>query len=368
MIKTHKIKVYPNSHMCDEFNKLFNYRRFIWNLALETWNDMYDVSVMMSDKELRPNERKVRDELVNNKADWQYALSARVLQETTHDLGKAWRNFFNARMPNHAKPKFKSRKKSHKIFKTDRAKIINGKLRLDKPRENKSEWYDIRMAERPRWDGELKMATVTLDADGYYVSLNIEVNTTVKRMPTNVVTAVDANIKRLNFKDAAGYQVQNTLPDKLTRLYNKIALYQRQLARKRTTNPERFSSNKYRATRNKLKRSYQDVKRIQEDLLHKFTTRLVNDFEVIGIEDLDNKHMKMDKHLSKNLHRSMFGKFKEQMVYKSEWNGTNLVLADRMFPSTQRCSNCGYIKTGDDKIGLAGNKKTRHKSLRIPLL
>lgn len=362
MIKTHKIKVYPNFAMRKELDKLFNYRRFVWNLALETWNDMYDVSVLLGDKKLRPNERKVRDELVNNKADWQYCLSARVLQETTRDLGKAWNNFFNPKMPNHERPNFKSKKRSRKTFKTDRAKIVNGKLRLDKPRESTVTWYDIRMSEQPRWDGALKMVTVSLDADGYYVSLNIDVDVTVHKKLTNVFTAVDANIRHFNYKDANGYQTQNTLPNRLIKLYDKITLYQRRLARKRNVNPKGFNSKKYRVMRAKLKRTYQDVKRMQEDLLHKFTIGLVSNYDVIGIENLDINHMKMNKHLAKNLHRSMFGKFKEQMKYKAEFTGANLVLVDQMYPSTQRCSQCGYIKTGDDKIGLDGNKKhhTKH--------
>ena len=97
----------------------------------------------MSDKE--PNER-VRDEL----ADWQYQLSARVLQLAVKDLAQAWHNFFNPNMPNHRRPRFKSKKKSVTSFTTDRAKIIAGKLRLDKPREGISKWFDIRLSEMPR--------------------------------------------------------------------------------------------------------------------------------------------------------------------------------------------------------------------------
>ena len=39
-----------------------------------------------------------------------------------------------------------------------------------------------------------------------------------------------------------------------------------------------------------------------------------------------------------------------------------LILADQFYPSTQRCSNCGHIKTGDEKITLQGNQKhgTKH--------
>lgn len=56
MIKTQIVKVYPNSHMTKRINDLFNYRRYCWNKALETWNDMYNTSIIMDDKSLRPSE------------------------------------------------------------------------------------------------------------------------------------------------------------------------------------------------------------------------------------------------------------------------------------------------------------------------
>ena len=50
------------------------------------------------------------------------------------------------------------------------------------------------------------------------------------------------------------------------------------------------------------------------------------------------------------------------MEYKSQKFGKTLIIADRYYPSTQRCSACGFVKTGDDKITLSGNHKhgTRH--------
>ena len=356
MIKTHKIKLYPNATMRKELEKLFDYRRFVWNQGLEIWNDMYDASLVMMDKSIRPNERKVRDELVANKADWQFERSARVLQLAVNDLSKAWANYLNPKMPNHDKPKWKSKKRSRKTFKTDRAQIVNGKLRLDQPRGTKL-WYDIKMAEQPRWQGEIKQVCIVQDADGYYASLSIEATVMVEKRTIRRVTAVDVNVGKFDYKTPSGYAIQPTLPASLPALYARITHYQKQLARKRTTNPKHFNSAAYRATRTKLKRNYQRVERIQMDLLNKFTTKLVVDHDLIGIEDLDNQHMRMNRRLAKNLHRSMFGKFKIMMQYKADWHGSTLILADPMFPSTQRCSKCGYIKTGEEKLTLHGNAK-----------
>ena len=358
MIKTHKIKMYPNATMRHAITQLLNYRRFCYNQALETWNAMYDESVLMADKSLRPNERKVRDELVNNKQDWQFAQSARVLQLAVHDVAQGWQNFFNPQMPNHMRPRFKTKKRSKSSFKTDRAQIIDGKLRLDKPRGT-STWYDIRLAEQPRWQGVLKLVTIVQEADGYYACLVIDVDETEQSKNDQVVTGVDVNVAHFDYKDADGYQSVATMNDRLLYLYAQITKYQRLLARKRKANPKHFRSHNYRATRTKLQRDYQKVTRIQTDLLNKFTAKLVHANDVVAIEDLDNLHMRMNKHLAKNLHRSLFGQFKQIMQYKCAWHGVKLVMVDRYYPSTQRCSKCGYIKTDDERVGLEGNRKHR---------
>ena len=110
-----------------------------------------------------------------------------------------------------------------------------------------------------------------------------------------------------------------------------------------------------------MQATYERIRNIQNDLLHKFTTDLYHEFDTVVIEDLDVKGMQMKKK-AKNLHRSLFGRFRQFMEYKAEKFGKMLIIADRFYPSTQRCSNCGHVKTGDDKITLSGNVKhgTKH--------
>ena len=144
-------------------------------------------------------------------------------------------------------------------------------------------------------------------------------------------------------------------------LYKRVRTYQRQLARKRKVNKNYRHSKGYQATRAKLQVTYERIRNIQNDLLHKFTTDLYHKFDTVVIEDLDVKGMQMKKK-AKNLHRSLFGRFRQFMEYKAEKFGKTLILADRFYPSTQRCSNCGHVKTGDEKITLSGNTKhgTKH--------
>lgn len=356
MIRTQKARLYPNRTMKKVLDDLCDYRRYCWNRGLALWNDMYDASLILEDKELLPNERKVRDELVADKADWQYQLSARCLQLAVSDLGEAWKNFFNKVQPDWGRPQFKSKKAPKQGFKTDRAKIVNGKLRLDKPRGIKK-WYDIRFKGVKSLKGELKVVSIYRENGKYWASLPFEVEIESK-VKTGKKTAVDINVGHFNYTEG---QV-NTLPDHLKKLYERIKLYQRQLARKRVVNGKKATkSNNYIATKAKLQHDYRKVANIQHDIVQKFTTKLVNDYDEIVIEDLDVKKMQMTHAASKGLQRSMFGYFRQVLNYKCQWYGKKIILADKFYPSTQRCSRCGFIKTGDDKIGLDGNMKHKTK-------
>ena len=357
MIRVQKVRLYPNQTMKKVLDDLCDYRRYCWNKGLALWNDMYDASLILNDKKLIPSERKVRDELVANKEDWQYQLSARCLQLTISDLSKAWSNFFNKAMSEWGKPKFKSKKDARQGFKTDRAKIVNGKLRLDRPHGTK-DWYDIKFKGAKSLDGDLKVISIYRENGKYWASLPFEVEID-KKGKTGKNTAVDVNVGHFDYTDG---QI-NTLPGHLNKLYERIKFYQRQLARKRVVNGKNANkSNNYVKTRAKLQRDYLKVANIQHDIIHKFTTKLVSDYDKIVIEDLDVKKMQMTHVASKGLQRSLFGLFRQVLTYKVNWYGKELIIADRYYPSTQRCSNCGNVKTGEEKVGLDGNKKhgTKH--------
>ena len=356
VIRVQKVRLYPNQTMKKVIDDLCDYRRYCWNRGLALWNDMYDSSLVLDDKKLKPSKRKVRDELVANKEDWQYQLSARCLQLAISDLGKAWSNFFNKAMPDWGKPKFKSKKAPRQGFKTDRAKVINGKLRLDKPRGIKT-WYDIKFKGAKSLEGDLKVVSIYRENGKYWASLPFEVEIAEKDKISNK-TAVDINVGHFNYTEGK----VNTLPNHLKNLYKRIKHYQRQLARKRVVNGRKATqSHNYVKTRAKLQRDYRKVANIQHDIIHKFTTKLVSDYDKIAIEDLDVKKMQMTHVASKGLQRSLFGYFRQVLTYKAEWYSRYLKLADKYYPSTQRCSNCDHIKTGEDKIGLDGNQKYKTK-------
>lgn len=359
MIRVQKVRLYPNQTMKKVLDDLCDYRRYCWNKGLATWNDMYEAHILDKKDNPNPTEWSVRKELSSNKADWQYSLSSRCLRLAISDLGNAWKNFFNKAQPDWGKPRFKSKKAPRQGFKTDRAKIVNGKIRLDKPLTiDKHDWYDISFKGAKTLDGDLKVVSIYRENGKYWASLPFEVEI-AKKPKTHQKTAVDLNVGHFNYTEGK----VNTLPNHLKKLYKRIRHYQRQLARKRKVNGKLATkTNNYVKTRAKLQRDYRKVANIQHDLIQKFTTKLVSDYDQIVIEDLDVKKMQMTHVASKGLQRSLFGYFRQILTYKCNWYGKQLVLADKYYPSTQRCSDCGYIKTGGEKISLDGNQKhhTKH--------
>ena len=368
-----QVRLYPNKTMKHVLDSLCDYRRYCWNQAIECWNEQYEARLIgisesvlnklrsktepltLEEKELvnqcsNPSHYSVQNELVAQKEDWQYALSSRVLQQAVKDVATAWELFFN-HQDTAGRPTFKTRKSPKQGFKTDRARIRCGKLLLDKPHGYRGQWKPIRFKGLSIPDGKLILCSVTRVNGRYTATFTIDVEPTP--LPhTGRKTAVDANVDHFDTTEG-----RTTLkPEVLNPLYARVRHYQRILAHKRCTNPRVIYSKGYQATRTKLQRTYERIAHIQKDLLHKFTTDLYQRFDTIVIEDLDVKKMQMSKR-AKNLHRSLFGQFRQMMEYKSQKFGKTLIIADRFYPSTQRCSSCGFIKTGDDKITLSGNLK-----------
>ena len=370
-----QVRLYPNETMKAVLNSLCDYRRYCWNQGLELWNTLYEqrliglsdelqakIKASLTDKTIKfseeeqtmrtlfplPSERIVRDELVAQKADWQFALSSRVLQLAIKDLSVAWKLFFNN--PKTAnKPSFQSSKKHKQGFKTDSARIENGRLMLDKPHAYKGKWSSIRFRGASILDGKLKLYSITKTKGKYIATIAIDIET-IAFPKTGKTTAVDANVDHF---DTTEYQVSLN-PKSLAHLYTKVRTYQRQLARKRNINENYICSKSYQAMRTKLQITYERIHNIQNNLIHQFTTNLYRQFDTVVIEDLDVKSMQMKKK-AKNLHRSLFGRFRQFMEYKAKKFGKTLIVADRSYPSTQRCSNCGHVKTVDEKITLSGN-------------
>ena len=374
-----QVELYPNEHMKKYLDKQCDYRRYCWNKGLELWNILYEqrtislptalkikIKESVKNKKIKftkaetglrklfpaPNERNVRNELVANKEDWEYENSSRVLQLAVKDLADSWNRYLKKSQDKVNRPKFKSKKDSKQGFKTDSARIEDNKLKLDKPSEHQGNWSPIRFKGGNILDGKIKLCSITRIKGHYIATMSIEKEVkSIKKTGKN--TAVDANVDHFDYTDG----ICTLRPKDLDKLYSDVKHYQRKLARKRKENGKKaIHSKSYQKTRIKLQRTYSRIQNIQNDILHKFTTMLYTEYDKVVIEDLSVKKMMMSKK-AKNLHRSLFGRFRQFMEYKAIKFDKELIVADKYYPSTQRCSCCGHIKTGEDKITLQGNKK-----------
>src|SRR5207237_9093260 len=83
------------------------------------------------------------------------------------------------------------------------------------------------------------------------------------------------------------------------------------------------------------------VKQERQYALHKLPTRLVREFDVICVEDLNVKALARGRH-SRAIHDVAFSEVRRQLAYKSEWYGKILIEVDRWYPSSKTCSECRY--------------------------
>lgn len=373
IIRTHKIRIYPNKHNQDVFQKYYDYQRSVWNRAIDERNAQYKIYKEMkatglyTQKELNKNYYPSTNNLRKmKKFDWENNFNSNVREIQFDSLCRAWNNFFNPSMPNHKKPKYKKKKEieSHKSI-TLRDIRIRGKwLLLPKSQKSTPEYRftRIKMVEELRFNGKITDDfSVSVENNKWYVTITVKIPIEEKFTPSKHSTGIDVNVGSIDYLKKDGlnkeYDKFYLLSKSLLRQYDKIKFYSKVISKKRNKNPNYIHSKSYHEAITKLNNAYTKAYNIQETNLNNIVKYFFTNYNRIVIEDLAVNSMKMNKRLCKSLHRNAFGRFKQKMINKAEeYNNVEFVLADRFFPSTQTCSECGHIKTGDEKLFLWGDK------------
>ena len=371
--RTHKIRIYPNKHNQEVFQKYYDYQRSVWNRAIDERNAQYKIYKEMkatglyTQKELNknyfPHANNLRKKM--EKFDWEYNFHCRVRDIQFDNLCQAWNNYFNPNMPNHQKPKYKKKKdvESHKKISLRGVRTEGKWLLLPNSRNSKPEYRftKIKMVQEIRFNGKITSDfSVSVKNNKWYVTITIETPLEAKNALYNQSTGIDVNVGSIDYLKKDGldkeYGKFYLLPKSLLRQYDKIKYYSRFIDKKRNKNPYYKNSKSYKKAIAKLNSSYTKVYNIQEANLNNIVKYFFDNYNRIVIEDLNVNSMKMNKRLCKSLHRNAFGRFKQKMIIKAEEYDVEFILADRYFPSTQTCSECGHVKTGDEKLFLWGDK------------
>jgi len=315
----HKIRLDPNKKQVEYFSKASGTARFTYNWGLAEWKRQYEAGLKPSGLALKKDFNAIKQE----EFPWTYEVAKYAGQQPFIQLQTAFVKFFKGEAQY---PVFK-KKGIHDSFYigNDQFRIEGKKIRIPN-----LGW--VRMAECLGCNGKILNAAVSRTADKWFVSINILMNITPAACENQAVAGVDLGIKNLaalsNGESIEGPKAYRKLQKKLKRL-------QQSFSRK-----QKGSKNREKQKR-KAARLHYRISCIRLDSLHKLTTRLATDYSVIVIEDLNVKGMMANHKLSKAVSDMGFNEFKRQLEYKSKIFGSHIIIADRWFPSSKRCSICG---------------------------
>lgn len=324
MNKTFKYRLYPNKKQIEQINKTFGCVRFIYNYYLEK-------SVTDYKREgTKFSKYKFSKELTNLKKEllWLNEVDARALLSALDDLEHSLQYFFrgNAKFP-------KFRKKCCKG--SYRTKWTNNNIQYCGRYIKIPKLGFVKTRNKLPLNGRILNATIKRTSSGkYYALICCECDEVTEINNTSKIIGIDLGIKHFAIL-SSGEKIDN--PRFFSEREKKIVAEHRKLCKKK------IGSKNYRKQQIKLAKQYEKITNQKMDFLHKTTTKIINENQIVCLESLNIKGMKMNKKISKAINDVSWGYFTKQLTYKAKKRGCEIVYIDRWFPSSQMCSICGYV-------------------------
>jgi putative transposase len=333
MFKAYKTQLEPNKAQQTKLLQHVGCARFAFNWALNIKKTAFDI------KKKIPNFIELSRELNKLKKSefsWMYDSSKCAPQEALRDCDKAFDNFFRrCRQKIKGKkgfPKFKSKKNDKQSFRLNGTiKVLGGFIQL--PRLGKIKLFEKDYLPK---DAKILSATVSKRANKWFVSLQVEEYLKESIQNNESVVGVDLGIKTLaTCSDGVVYESPKALKSNLKKLNRKS----RQLSRK-----QKGSKNREKA-KHKLAKLHYRISNIRKDALHKITSQIINENQVIVLEDLKVSNMMKNHNLAQAISDVAFYEFRRQLEYKAKWCGREVIFVNTFYPSSKLCSSCGWKNT-----------------------
>jgi len=323
ILYTYKFRLQPTDNQKDILNKYFGSVRFVFNYFLNQRKDEY----LNNKKSITYNQQSsfLTQLKKDEKFDWLKEINSQTLQYSLNCLDIAYQSFFKKRSKF---PKFKSRKSKNTFTVPQFVKVVDNHLVIPKFKDG------IGIIKHRKIEGTIKKCSISRTPTGkYFVTILVEkVYNPVQK--TNKSIGIDLGLKDfLVLSDGS-----KTKNHRYTKKYErKLKTNQQHLSRKVR------GSNRYEKQRIKVCRIHEKISNSRSDLIHKTTSNLIKNFDVIYLEDLNIKGMIKNRKLSKSISDVSWGKFIETLEYKAKWNDKLVIKVDRFFPSSKTCNSCGYI-------------------------
>jgi putative transposase len=342
MIKTIKIQLKPNNNQNTLLFQCAGTARWAYNFTIAKIQEYYkETGKFLNDGEIRKQITQLKK---TDEYKWLNNVSAQIPKQAVKDACGAYIKFFK-RLSKY--PKFKSKKISKPSF-YHRQDI---KFTLTHCKIEKIGKIKLTEFNRIPLDTKYMNPRVTFDGLHWWISVGIEIeDLLIKKEPSESI-GIDIGIKDLAIV-SNGQIFKNINKTKSVRkLKKKLKRLQRQVSRKHENTKKKGGEAVYKKTKNiiklenKIKNVYQRLTNIRTNYIHQITTSLVKTKpEYIVMEDLNIQGMMKNKHLSKAIQEQCLFEFKRQIEYKCNWYGSKLILADRWYPSSKTCMECGHIK------------------------
>lgn len=331
--KSQKFELDPTNNQKTLFLRYAGAARFAWNWSLARRIARFHSK---EGKEKFTNsfeEHKALVKLKQKEFDWMYEVSKCAPQEALRNLDKAFSSFWKRRKEGVGFPKFKSRHKSKKSFSlTDRVTLRERAIRLSKIGK-----VSIKEKAKGIFPKKIGIATIFEQAGRWFVSFPVEVEIAEPKKPTGGIVGIDLGITTFATLSSENKFEKIEGPNSLKRSLRLLRVRSKAHSRKK-----KGSKNRKKATR-RLANLHYKIANQRRDFLHKLTTRLAKTKPIIVIEDLIVRNMVRNEKLSRRIVDQSWGEFRRQLEYKTKWYSSELVIADRFFPSSKMCSNCFAI-------------------------
>lgn len=337
MILARKIRLFPTYEQEQQMWKSAGTKRWAYNWTLAKQQENYkNGGKFISDGDLRKELTQLKK---TEELSWLNEVSNNVTKQAIKDACVAYMRFFKKQAEF---PKFKSRKNSTPSFYNDnvKLKVKKGSVLLEK-----IGW--IKIKEKIPMDCKYTRPTVSFDGKYWYLSVGIEKENPNTQL-TEEIIGIDVGIKDLAIcSNGMTFKNINKIK-KVKKLEKKLRRLQRKVSNKYEKNKKGGS---YQKTNNivKLEKQIRLVNRklngIRKNHTHQATNQIVKTKpSKVVMETLNIQGMMKNKHLSKAIQKQNLYEFKRQMKYKCEFNGIEFVEADKWYPSSKTCSECGYVK------------------------